>query len=217
MKKFKDLFEDSPAQDYQPNKDTDDEAKKYKPRSKGEEDFANMHLVTKTGHPVAMDHQFSGKITGNPDDHVGGKKHASGEDTPVKQGTSEVQPSGTEFRNPKQHGRPGEKTTVNQGSSKIKEGYSFDQFRKAIEKVESLDEGVVDTLKKIKSRKQAMPVKFKNNKTMKVDLFTASALLAVHDALKPSNAKRFKDSLEKGETSFMTMVDFAMQNVGNKR
>jgi hypothetical protein len=206
MKKFKDLFEDSPAQDYQPNREEDDEVKKYKPRSKGEEDFANMHLVTKTGHPVAFDHQFTGKIEGNPDEHVGGKKHASGEDQPIKQGTSETQPGGSEYKEPKQYSRGGEKTPVMQGSSKIKEGIDFKSFRT------TLDEGVVDTLKKIKSRKQAMPVKFKNNKTLKVDLFTASQLLSVHDALKPANAKKFRDSLEKGESSFMTMVDFAMQN-----
>ena len=184
MKKFKDLFEDSPAQDYQPNKEgEDDETKTYKPRSKGEEDFANMHMVTKTGHPVALDHQFTGKIAGNPDDHVGGKKHAKGEDNPVMQ-----------------------------GSSKIKESFKSLRASLQTESNESLDEGVVDTLKKIKSRKQAMPVKFKNNKTLKVDLFTANQLLSVHDALKPANAKKFRDSLEKGESSFMTMVDFAMQN-----
>jgi hypothetical protein len=206
MKKFKDLFEDSPAQDYQPNKEEDDEVKKYKPRSKGEEDFANMHNVTSTKHPVAFDHQFSGDITGNPDEHVGGKKHAGGESQPIKQGTSETQPGGSEYKEPKQYSRGGEKTPVMQGSSKIKESINFKSFRT------TLDEGVVDTLKKIKSRKQAMPVKFKNNKTLKVDLFTASQLLSVHDALKPANAKKFRDSLEKGESSFMTMVDFAMQN-----
>ena len=208
MKKFKELFVEfaAPAQDYEEKKDDDQEAKGYKPRSKGEQDFANMHLVTKTGHPVAMDHQFTGNIDGNPEDHVGGKKHAAGEDKPIKQGSSEVQPGGQEFKSPKQYGRGGEKAPVTQGSSKIKEGMSFGQFKTV------LDEGVVDTLKKIKSRKQAMPVKFKNNQTMKVDLFTASKLIAVHDALKPANAKKFRDSLEKGETSFMSMVDFAMQN-----
>ena len=206
MKKFKDLFEDSPATDYTPNKEEDDEVKKYKPRSKGEEDFANMHNVTKTGHPVAFDHQFSGHVQGNPDEHVGGKKHAGGESQPIKQGTSETQPGGSEYKEPKQYGRGGEKTPVMQGSSKIKESVSFSDFRQA------LDEGVVDTLKKIKSRKQAMPVKFKNSKTLKVDLTTANKLLAVHDALRPANAKKFRDSLEKGESSFMTMLDFAMQN-----
>ena len=206
MKKFKDLFEDSPAKDYTPNKEEDDEVKKYKPRSKGEEDFANMHNVTKTGHPVAFDHQFSGHIQGNPDEHVGGKKHAGGESQPIKQGTSETKPSGSEYKEPKQYARGGEKAPVMQGSSKIKEGVSYSDFR------QTLDEGVVDTLKKIKSRKQAMPVKFKNSKTLKVDLTTANKLLAVHDALKPANAKKFRDSLEKGESSFMTMLDFAMQN-----
>ena len=213
MKKFKDLFEDSPAKDYTPNKEEDDEVKKYKPRSKGEEDFANMHNVTKTGHPHAFDHQFTGDVSGNerlpmgePDKHIGGIKHADGESQPVKQGTSETQPGGSAYSEPKQYGRGGEKAPVMQGSSKIKESVSFSDFRQA------LDEGVVDTLKKIKSRKQAMPVKFKNRKTLKVDLTTANKLLSVHDALKPANAKKFRDSLEKGESSFMTMLDFAMQN-----
>ena len=206
MKKFKDLFEDSPAQDYQPNKEEDDEVKKYKPRSKGEEDFANMHNVTKTGHPVAFDHQFTGNIVGNPDEHVGGKKHAGGESQPIKQGTSETQPGGSEYKEPKQYSRGGEKTPVMQGSSKIKEGIDFKSFRT------TLDEGVVDTLKKIKSSKRPAPIKFKNRQTLKVDAVTANKVLAVHDALKPANAKKFRDSLEKGESSFMTMVDFAMQN-----
>ena len=116
MKKFKDLFEDSPAQDYQPNKEEDDEVKKYKPRSKGEQDFANMHNVTKTGHPVAFDHQFTGDVSGNerlpmgePDKHIGGIKHADGESQPVKQGTSETQPGGSAYSEPKQYGRGGEK------------------------------------------------------------------------------------------------------------
>lgn len=213
MKKFKDLFEDSPAQDYEPNKESDDEVKKYKPRSKGEEDFANMHMVTKTGHPHALDHQFTGDVSGNdrlpmgePDKHIGGIKHADGEGQPIKQGSSENNPGGSAYNEPKQYGRAGEKTPVMQGSSKIKESVSFSDFR------QTLDEGVVDTLKKIKSRRQAMPVKFKNKKTLKVDMTTANKLLSVHDALKPVNAKKFRDSLEKGETSFMSMLDFAMQN-----
>ena len=211
MKKFKDLFEDSPAKDYTPNKEKDKQ--EYKPRSKGEQDFANMHMVSKVGHPAAMDHQFTGDVSGNdrlpmgePEKHVGGIKHADGDSKPLKQGTSETQPGGSAFKEPKQYSRGGEKSPVMQGSSKIKESRKFSDFRTV------LDEGVVDTLKKIKSRKQAMPVKFKNNKTLKVDLFTASKLISVHDALKPANAKKFRDSLEKGETSFMTMVDFAMQN-----
>jgi hypothetical protein len=57
-----------------------------------------------------------------------------------------------------------------------------------------------------------MPVKFKTGQTIKVDALTAAAVLKVHDSLKASNAKKYRDSLEKSESSFMTMLDFAMQN-----
>jgi hypothetical protein len=203
MKRFKDLFEGSgsPAGDFEREKDDEKEVKGYKPRSKGEEDFANAHTVDVKAHPVATDAQHKGHDKkGNPDHHVGGKKHAGGETSPVKQGTSDVEPKGSAFRSMKQYNRPGDTAPVTQGSSKIKE------------EVE-LEEGVMDTLKKIKSSNQAMPVTFKNGKTLKVDKTTAGALIAAHGALKPANAKKFSDNLEKGESTFMSMVDFAMQNV----
>ena len=63
MKKFKDLFgEDSPATDYVPEKDDDEEVSSAKPRSRGEEEFLNAHVVSVTKHPVAFDHQFDGTI-----------------------------------------------------------------------------------------------------------------------------------------------------------
>ncbi len=63
MKKFKDLFaEDSPATDYVPEKDDDEEVTSAKPRSRGEEEFLNAHVVQTTKHPVAFDHQFDGTI-----------------------------------------------------------------------------------------------------------------------------------------------------------
>lgn len=195
--KFKNLFE-GPAADKVTKKDNDKQAAGYTPRSKGEEDFAKKHVVDKKDHPVATDDQHSSS-KGPADDHKGGKKHAKGEEV-TKQGSSEVEAKGTAFRSMKQYGRPGEKTPVTQGSSKLKEDTE-------------LQEGVVDTLKKIKDRKQAMPIKLKNGQSLKVDLYTASALLSVHDALKPANAKKFLQNLEKGESSFMSMVDFAMQSV----
>jgi len=211
MKKFKDLFEapgdlkkGDPSVNYslqQGRKEPDDEqATKYKPRSKGEQDFANMHNVTKMGHPVARDIQFSGEIEGDPEEHVGGKPPKAGERTPIKQGSSDAKATGTEFKEPKQYKRSGDQTPVMQGSSKIKE--SID-----------ISEGVVDTLKDIVKTRRAKEVKFKNNKTVEVDMQTANALLKAHDALKPSNAKKFRDALEKGESSFMSMVDFAMQQI----
>jgi hypothetical protein len=127
MKTFKQLFEapGAPAQDNKPEKDTDDEVKGYKPRSKGEEDFANMHMVSKVKHPVATDAQFTGNVEkGNPEEHQGGKKQAAGETAPVKQGTSDVNAGGSEYKEPKQYSRGGEKAAVMQGSSKIKESFS---------------------------------------------------------------------------------------------
>lgn len=127
MKKFKELFEapGAPAQDNKREKDDDQEVKGYKPRSKGEEDFANAHNVTKIPHPVATDAQFTGEIQkGNPDHHVGGKKQAEGETAPVKQGASDTTASGSAYKEPKQYSRGGEKTAVMQGSSKIKESFS---------------------------------------------------------------------------------------------
>lgn len=85
MKTFKELFYKesvgSPAQDYKVEKDKDEEETSYKPRSKGEQDFAAAHTVTKKVHPVAPDHQHTGgNKKGDPEHHKGGKKQAMGED-----------------------------------------------------------------------------------------------------------------------------------------
>jgi hypothetical protein len=40
-------------------------------------------------------------------------------------------------------------------------------------------------------------------------MFTASALVQVHDALNGSNQKKFADAIGKNENMFMKMVDFA--------
>jgi hypothetical protein len=83
MKTFKQLFyaeaAAAPAQDYKVKK-ASDEDEQYKPRSKGEEDFANMHTVDTGPHPVASDAQHKGSTKkGDPKQHVGGRKHAMGE------------------------------------------------------------------------------------------------------------------------------------------
>ena len=52
----------SPAGDYTKSltQDDDEEATTYKPRSKGEEDFANKHTKDTKNHPVAPEDQFKG-------------------------------------------------------------------------------------------------------------------------------------------------------------
>lgn len=83
----------------------------------------------------------------------------------------------------------------------------------AKEEVEYVSESVIDDLRKIVKTKSAMPVKFANGAKTKVDMFTASAMVKVHDALKQENQKKFADSINKDETMFMKMMDFAMKAV----
>ena len=60
MKKFKNLFE-ADAKDYVQKDDDEQEELGYKLRSKGEQDFANLHTVDKKKHPTAPDEQHDGE------------------------------------------------------------------------------------------------------------------------------------------------------------
>jgi hypothetical protein len=73
-----------------------------------------------------------------------------------------------------------------------------------------LEEGVIDDLRKIVKTKSASSVKFKNGSKTKVDMFTASAMVKIHDALNGANQKKFADAIDKDESMFMKMMDFAM-------
>ena len=107
MKTFKQLMEapGSPAADSKGEKDDEKEVKGYKPRSKGEEDFAKAHTVTTTGHPVATVAQFKGTVDGGDPEktHKGGKQHA-GEKNPIMQGSSKVRESFSNFVKVEDHG-----------------------------------------------------------------------------------------------------------------
>jgi hypothetical protein len=63
IKKFSAFVAEAPAQDYIAPKDADAEVKEYQPRSKGEQDFANMHNVEKRDYAIpGQDHVFNGTI-----------------------------------------------------------------------------------------------------------------------------------------------------------
>ena len=100
MKTFKELMEapGSPAQDNKVDKDDEKEVKGYKPRSKGEEDFAKAHTMSTTGHPVATTAQFKGTVDGGDPEktHKSGKQNP-GEKNPVMQGSSKVRESFSNF------------------------------------------------------------------------------------------------------------------------
>ena len=199
MKRFKkfleeedlDLYE-SDADDHVGEDDDDDEAKDYKPRSKGEQKFKDKHKVDTKEHPTA-----------DPSLHKGSNKQTSPEGT--KQGEKSVVSAGTSVKQSKGGGsskRPadrtdGDKKVVNP----IKEG------------IEEINEDVIDTLKKIVKDKQAQTVKFEDGKSVKVDLFTASALVAVHDKVNKQNQEKIKRMANKSPDQFMKVVDVAMKMV----
>ena len=72
---------------------------------------------------------------------------------------------------------------------------------------------VFDTLRKIVKDKQAQTVKFDNKKSTKVDLFTASALVAVYDKVNKKNQEKIKRMANKSPDQFMKVVDVAMKMV----
>ena len=67
----------------------------------------------------------------------------------------------------------------------------------------------VDTLRKIVKDKQHQTVMFDKGKAM-VDLFSASAMVQVYDALKPATKKKFEDMI-KSKEGFMKSQAFAMK------
>jgi len=99
------------------------------------------------------------------------------------------------------------------GAAKAKEN----QLKLVKEEVELDEKGTaypatVDTLRKIVKDKQNQVVMFKSGQA-RVDLFTASAMVQVYDALKPALKKTFEKMItDKG--GFMKTQAFAMKMVG---
>ena len=187
MKKFKDLLSEQIAADYKEKKDDEKEVKGYKHRSKGEEDFANMHTVDKVDHPVA-----------EPEQHTGdrkGPKSGTGEefDGSEKKG-QELPMTYSQFMKLGGWGQSstrgadklqGDMKPVMQGSSKVAESVE-------------LDEAVKPGNVKLKSGESVM--------------LSKDDAEAINDAMKElnsSNKKKMQDELMKDKKSFMSMVKFA--------
>ena len=75
-----------------------------------------------------------------------------------------------------------------------------------------LQEDNIQALKDIVKSKSAKSLKFQDGK-MKVDMFTASAIVQVYDAVKDANKKKMEDMLNGKKAQFMKMADFAMKQV----
>jgi hypothetical protein len=81
-----------------------------------------------------------------------------------------------------------------------------------LERATDLAEDNVSVLKDIVKRKQNKDIKFKDGK-MKVDLFTASAITQVYDAVNTSNKKKMADMINGKKAQFMKIADFALSKV----
>ena len=88
-----------------------------------------------------------------------------------------------------------------------------EQVLNKTEEFTTLDEDVLEMLRSIVKKKQMQKVKFKDGKSASVDMFTASAMTKVYDALNKDNQTKFKDMINKDKKSFMAMQSFAMKSV----
>jgi hypothetical protein len=95
-------------------------------------------------------------------------------------------------------------------SEKVKESVS--EFN-----VESLlAEDNVDVLKSIVKSKSMKPIKLKDG-TMKVDLYTASAIVQVLDKINPANKSKLTKMLNGKKSDFMRASEGIMKMIGKKR
>ena len=95
-------------------------------------------------------------------------------------------------------------------SEKVKESVS--EFN-----VESLlAEDNVDVLKSIVKSKSMKPIKLKDG-TMKVDLYTASAIVQVLDKINPANKAKLTKMLNGKKSDFMRASEGIMKMIGKKR
>ena len=81
-----------------------------------------------------------------------------------------------------------------------------------MERASILAEDNVDVLKNIVKKKQNQNIRFKDG-SMKVDLFTASAITQVYDAVNRSNQQKLQKMLNGTKAQFMKMADFALSKV----
>ena len=176
-----------PSGDFIAPKDDEKEVTGYKPRAKGEQDFANMHNVEKHDYPVDVEAQFTGGVEKKELQPNNGEKTTT-------QGSSDVnQPTGG--------GDSKRGADKSQGDMK--------PVNPIKEEVELFEGKVMDSLKKIVDKKSAGSVKFENGKTLKVDMTTANAMLNLYKKINDKNKKKMEDQIEKSPEVFMKLMDVA--------
>ena len=190
IKKFSKYIQEgtgtSVATNFVAQKDSDEEVTKYKPRAKGEEDFANAHKVEVHDYPVDVEGQFKGTVSGV-------RQPNNGEKT-TTQGSSIV-------NQPKGGGSSKRGADKTQGDMKV--------VNPVKEEVELFEGKVMDALKDIVDNKCAKSVNFGNGKSIKIDMTSANAMLNLHKKLNDQNKKKMEDKIEQSPEMFMKLMDVA--------
>jgi len=107
----------------------------------------------------------------------------------------------------KKLGMPPLKTTDIKEPKRVTPGGKFEEVE--LDEKAAAYPATVDTLKMIVKDKQHQTVMFDKG-SAKVDLFTASAMVQVYDALKPATKKKF-ETMIKSKEGFMKSQAFAMK------
>lgn len=75
-----------------------------------------------------------------------------------------------------------------------------------------IEENVIHHLKNIVDNHSAKAYKFKDGKSMKIDVQTAQAVLNVHKSVNDDNKKKIEDMASKSKHHFTKVVDFAWKH-----
>ena len=188
----------SPAADYTKSltQDDDEEATTYKPRSKGEEDFAAKHTKVTKAHPVAPEDQFKGG-TKHSGDHKG-YENAPGEKNVVK-----AKKTFAQLRGGGSSKRKADKTQGDIAMKKVKEEFELN------EEMVAENPMLMKTLTKMASSKNPMPMKFKRGQPMTVDQDQAKTLLKGLKKVKGPSLKAMTRDITSSPSDFMKALAFA--------
>ena len=81
------------------------------------------------------------------------------------------------------------------------------------EKIDIIEGDVVDQLRSIIKKKKESDIKFKSGTSVPIDPESAKSILKTFDSLNSSKQKKMRDNMNKDTKSFMTIMDFAFENV----
>ena len=87
------------------------------------------------------------------------------------------------------------------------------KVEETIQPKEPLGEDVVDQLRSVVKKKKESDIKFKSGTSVPIDPESAKSILKTFDSLNSSKQKKMRDNMNKDTKSFMTIMDFALENV----